>query len=272
MAYIVPEEFYDRELKKMGPALDAVARQSDDNVQNGNATGLPAEAMEGKTLFPIGVIPQRGFDQNGEECFCFHCAYALFPAPDIESRPQYHILYQYKADKTILEGGLTTDRKQGDKTSNKRDGGYRLDPTNSYIPARHKSEYVVNSITVGKGDLSPSTWKMIFNFLDAKKISKASIAYILAAIPPATFHRIRYSQPKKNTLFRLGVILQLDVNQMTEFLASAGFAFNTSDKRETLIKKCFEQTILNPYDINVVLSNANFEPLPFGNFDRLNYQ
>lgn len=269
MAYIVPEEFYDRELKEIGPALDAVARQSDDNVQNGNATGLPAEAMEGKTLFPIGVIPQRGFDQNGEERICFHCAYALFPAPDIESRPQYHILYQYKADKTILEDGRTTDRKQGDKTSYKR-GEYRLDPTNSYIPARHKSQYVVNRITVAKGDLSEDTWKMYHNFLAAKKISKASIPYILAAIPPATFHRIRTNRPKKETLFKLGVILQLDVNQMTEFLASAGFAFNSSDKRETLIKKCFEQTVLNPYDINVVLSNANLEPLPFGNFDLLN--
>ena len=57
---------------------------------------------------------------------------------------------------------------------------------------------------------------------------------------------------------------------MTELLESAGYAFNPSDKRDIVVKKCFEKKVFNIIDINNCLSNNNVKLMEFGNFDRLN--
>ncbi len=193
---------------------------------------LPGTDSPDMTLTPVVVAPRIFQDDNNCRSMCFL---------------------------SVMELNLKPAR-----------GEYRLDPTNAYKPARRSGDVFVNRITVGEDELSPTTWTLLFDFMRKRHDVKPSVVYTLADIPPATFHRIRNKQPKRETLFRLGVILQLTLEEMEQLLASAGFAFNTADKRDMLLKKCFTERVLNIDDVRRVLYNGGVETMEFGNFARLN--
>ena len=64
-------------------------------------------------------------------------------------------------------------------------------------------------------------------------------------------------------MLKIGVVLQLTLEEMTDFLASAGFAFNPSDKRDVLIKKCFQERVLNLQDITQRLEGEGLDIMDF---------
>jgi hypothetical protein len=159
------------------------------------------------------------------------------------------------------------------KTKRKSRGNYDLDPQNSYTPARRHSNTFINSITITEKDLGARTWDLLKDFLNQKGIEKHSIVYTLSGIPHSTFNRLindPKSQPNKETLFKIGIILRLTIAEIKELLESAGLSFRPSDKRDNIIKKCFEKEIFNISDVNQCLWNNNVEEMKFGLFDRLN--
>lgn len=279
MAFIYPspDEIVDRELKRIGLSLDAVIHFSPDRQQaqysiiiGGDAKELEdksmptgptgatapdsvADPLTGMTLDPFAIIPRADVDPSGETFICFNSIYCL------------------RTVDTFGTDGKSED--EGEKKKGrvgKKRGEYRLDPTGSYVLARHREDYFLNQITVKESELSETTWQLLCRFMRERQNLKHSVVYRLAQIPAATFHRIRTSPPQKEILLRLGVILKLTLDEMIQILESSGLAFNPSDKRDVLIKQCFEKQSLNPYDINKVLYKENLKEMKFGNFDLLN--
>ena len=140
---------------------------------------------------------------------------------------------------------------------------YRIDPRNTYQTAPHRDWLFTTRITVKENELSENTWYLLKKFMRDRHDLKPSIVYRLADIPAATFHRIGTVQPNKETLLRIGVVLQLTVDEMTELLASAGLAFNPSNRRDVLIKKCFQERLLNLYDLTQKLKDEELDEMKF---------
>lgn len=265
MAFICTHDtLVNRKLRRIGLSLDDVTSFSPDarqdpvsliigvDAKNSKPKKTPIdkanadpncsfEASMGMALRQFAIIPRGFVDSTGVNGICFHCVYCL-----------------------------TTLGEEKPKRKGKKRGEYRLDPTNSYTLAKQHDEFFLNRITIKESDLSRNTWQLLFDFLEERHNMKASIAYILANIPAATFHRIRTAKPKKETLLKLGIIIQLTLEEMVQWLESAGLAFNPSDKRDALIKKCFQEGVLNPLDINKLLYSEHLKCMKFGNFNRLN--
>jgi len=56
-------------------------------------------------------------------------------------------------------------------------------------------------------------------------------------------------QPDKNTVFLIGIAIQMNLDEMRGLLAAAGFVLSRSEKEDSVIKFCIEEKI---WDINEV--------------------
>ncbi len=228
--FVTYDEIVNQELRRFGLSIDDIVSCSPDMQHDASSSAKSVEddALTDMSFHPIAIIPRANVDSNGETVFSFHSLYCCV--------------------------SQTCDKI----------GKYRLDPTNSYFPARH-CDFAVSKITVKEDELTESTGELLQAFMRKRQNLKPSIVYRLADIPAATFHRIgkRKVQPKKETLLKIGVVLQLMLEEMTDFLASAGFAFNPSDKRDVLIKKCFQERVLNLQDITQRLKGEGLDKMDF---------
>ena len=228
--FVTYDEIVNQELRRFGLSIDDIVSCSPDMQHDASSSAKSVEddALTDMSFHPIAIIPRANVDSNGETVFSFHSLYCCV--------------------------SQTCDKI----------GKYRLDPTNSYFPARH-CDFAVSKITVKEDELTESTGELLQAFMRKRQNLKPSIVYRLADIPAATFHRIskRNFHPKKETLLKIGVVLQLTLEEMTDFLASAGFAFNPSDKRDVLIKKCFQERVLNLQDITQRLKGEGLDKMDF---------
>ena len=231
------------------------------------------QATPGATIpIPLATFVQcieSSPDKGWKLCFSFLYNIESCDFSGNNQQETQNLCYFQSIDPSI---DLTTPSRQP-KTKRKSRGNYKLDPKNSYTPARRHSDTFINSITITEKDLGVPTWDLLRDFLNRKGIEKHSIVYTLSGIPHSTFNRLindKNSQPKKDILLKLGIVLQLNIEEITALLESAGFAFRPSDKRDIVIKKCFQEEIFNISDVNQCLWNNNVALLDFGNFDRLN--
>ena len=228
--FVTYDEIVNQELRRFGLSIDDIVSCSPDMQHDASSSAKSVEddALTDMSFHPIAIIPRANVDSSGETVISFHTLYCCV--------------------------SQTRDKV----------GKYRLDPTNSYFPARH-CDFAVSKITVKEDELTESTGELLNAFMRKRQNLKPSIVYRLADIPAATFHRIgkRKVQPKKETLLKIGVVLQLTLEEMTDFLASAGFAFNPSDKRDVLIKKCFQERVLNLQDITQRLEGEGLDIMDF---------
>ena len=227
--FVTYDEIVNEELRRFGLSIDAIVSYSPDKQQDASSpakSSIADDALTDMSFRPIAIIPRANVDSSGETVISFHTLYCCV--------------------------SQTRDKV----------GKYRLDPTNSYFPAKH-CDFAVSKLTVKEEELTESTWELLQAFLRKRQNLKQSIVYRLANIPAPTFHRIRSVQPKKESLLKIGVVLQLTLEEMTDFLASAGFAFNPSDKRDVLIKKCFQERVLNLQDITQKLKDEGLDKMDF---------
>ena len=257
--FVSYEKILNEELRRNGLSVDDIIRDAADGQRDAPSPTKDGAvgALTGMSLDPIMIIPRVNVYPNDEEEICFYSFYHMASherggAVQRRGFAGFENAVLYCAFYCALYNKV---------------GTYRVDPTNSYFPAEHCS-FAVSKITVKKEELTESTWKLLQAFMRERQNLKQSIVYRLANIPAATFHRISRVQPKKETLLKIGVVLQLTLEEMTTFLESAGFAFNPSDKRDVLIKKCFKERVLNLQDITQRLNAEELDEMDF-NLDLL---
>ncbi|MEQ6378137.1 hypothetical protein RZN25_15065 [Bacillaceae bacterium S4-13-56] len=109
----------------------------------------------------------------------------------------------------------------------------------------------------------PTFQQLLFRFIDEKE-RKDSEIYNKAGIDRRHFSKIRSNpnyQPKKSTVLSLALALELDLEDTEEFLHSAGFSMNYSDKGDLVIQFFLERQNYNLHEINEALHHFQLQPL-----------
>ena len=93
---------------------------------------------------------------------------------------------------------------------------------------------------------------MLFRLIDEKQL-KDSDVYKKTNISRQNFSKIRSNsdiRPKKGTVLELSLALNLNIDQTTDLLASAGYAFSPGNKADLLVRYFIEH---GKYDINEIM-------------------
>jgi hypothetical protein len=100
------------------------------------------------------------------------------------------------------------------------------------------------------------TFNKLLNEYTEKKRIKDSALYKKAFIDRRVYSRLATNSnyhPGKRTIMTLGLALELDINDMTKFLESAGFCFNTCTVADLAVMYCVEHQIYDVYMVNALL-------------------
>lgn len=131
----------------------------------------------------------------------------------------------------------------------------------------------------GKGDFDLATYKKepdddlsfskhLIQLLNAKNIDNVT-AYKRSNITKGAFSKILCRDtkiPKRQTVLGLCIGLQLTLRESMELLASAGYAFNISNKADKLIIQCIMHKHYDIYLINIMLFESGHPQL--GNVEK----
>ena len=95
----------------------------------------------------------------------------------------------------------------------------------------------------------------LFHLIDERDLSDPQV-YKKANIDRKLFSKIRCNadyHPGKRTVLALAVALKLNLDQTTDLMARAGFAFSPSSKMDLIVKYCIEQHIYDIIEVNTIL-------------------
>jgi len=192
--------------------------------------GIPEFDAEEETL-------QRRRHRLGRNFNALFSEAAASPAP-LPGAPSEPSSAAYNEDAILHTGAATAqkDRIFG-RTSGRRPGKSQLAKTSSL-------DDVLNS----QGE---TFHHMLFRLIDEKKL-KDSDVYKKTDISRQNFSKIRSNEdvrPKKGTIFALSLALKLNIDQTTDLLASAGYAFSPGSKADLLVRYFIEH---GNYDLNEV--------------------
>ena len=161
---------------------------------------------------------------------------------------------------------------------------YCIDPQGVYqLPEAH-SEVYLNRVKISEDELTDDLGVLIRKYVRKKCDGKSSIVYGLAGISASVFHGIadqklpedygrdiadKIRKPEKETLFRLGIVLQLNIEEMRELLATADHAFSPCRIRDKVVETCFLERILDHDEVNWALFRNKCQKMEFGDYTRL---
>ncbi len=97
--------------------------------------------------------------------------------------------------------------------------------------------------------------EMLFRLIDQRGMSDPDV-YKRANMDRRLFSKIRSNpnyQPTKGTVFALAIALRLNLDQTTDLLCRAGFAFSPSSKADLIVKYFIREGIFNIHEINEAL-------------------
>ena len=105
------------------------------------------------------------------------------------------------------------------------------------------------------GDPGDTFQQRLFHLIDAGGMDDVTV-YKKANLDRKLFSAIRCNvnyQPKKKTVLALALALKLDLPEMRDLLARAGYSFSPSDKSDLILQYCVRNNIYDIYEINVIL-------------------
>ncbi len=103
----------------------------------------------------------------------------------------------------------------------------------------------------------------LFQMIRDKKINEVEM-YKKGNISRQLFSKIKSEKdyhPTKNTVFSLAIGMELNIDETSELLAKAGYAFSTSSKLDLIIQYFMYHKNYNLFIINEVLDKYGFETL-----------
>lgn len=111
--------------------------------------------------------------------------------------------------------------------------------------------------------------EMLFRKINEKGMTDAQ-CYKKAHLNRKLFSKFRtdpYYHPSRDTVFALGIALELPLEEFKDFLGKACYAFTDSHKEDVIVTFFIEKGIYDLYLINEALED--FEELPLGRKRRL---
>ena len=103
----------------------------------------------------------------------------------------------------------------------------------------------------------------LFSYIDKKEL-KDSDVYNKVNIDRRLFSKIRGNKdyhPSKETIILLGIALELNENEIVDFLESASYSLPKNSTYDLIIRFCFKEKIYNLNTINDLLYDYKFKPL-----------
>ncbi len=150
---------------------------------------------------------------------------------------------------------------KGENEESSRSGGRIGDKLLSFIGLEEAEE---NSQDLCDSDLELDAFvhenkdvafsEKLFLYIDKKMMIDTSV-YKKAGIDRRHFSKIRSKDyhPGKGTALLLGLALELNLNEMKEFLGSAGYSLSKSDTADLIVKFCIINRVYDVTDVNLAL-------------------
>lgn len=116
---------------------------------------------------------------------------------------------------------------------------------------------------VGRPEEDFST--QLFRLIDERGLSDPDV-YKKANITKQVFSKIRSKkdyQPSRNTALALALALELNMDQTTDLLSRAGYAFSPSNKTDIVIRYCIENRIFRLFDVDSYLLSFDLPTLSY---------
>ena len=105
----------------------------------------------------------------------------------------------------------------------------------------------------------------LFRLIDERRLSDPEV-YKKANITKQVFSKIRSKkeyQPSRNTALALALALELNLDQTTDLLSRAGYAFSPSNKTDIVIRYCIENRIFRLFDVDSYLVSFDLPTLSY---------
>ncbi len=110
---------------------------------------------------------------------------------------------------------------------------------------------------------NPSFQQTLFHYIDVSGATDPEI-YKKAGIDRRLFSKLRSNpdyHPGKSTVIALALALELNKEDTTELLHTAGYTLSQSDLFDLIIEFCIEKKMYNIHEVNLALDQFQLKPL-----------
>ena len=123
------------------------------------------------------------------------------------------------------------------------------------LPAASEETILSDHLQDVVRQVGESFQERLFRLIDERSLSDPQV-YKKANIDRKLFSKIRCNteySPGKKTVLALAVALELNLDQATDLLARAGYAFSPSSRMDLVVKYCIEHQIFDIIEVNTIL-------------------
>ena len=131
------------------------------------------------------------------------------------------------------------------------------------LPERYVRQYGNSRLTTAFPHINETFQQRLFKLIDERGMTDPDV-YRAANIDRKLFSKIRSNpsyHPAKDTVIALGAALKLNLAQIRDLLARAGYAFSPADERDLVIESFFAKGDPDLLEIETVLLNMNHKLL-----------
>ena len=120
-----------------------------------------------------------------------------------------------------------------------------------------------NNVEEAVNTAEASFQECLFSKID-KRGGKDSEVYKRAGVTRKVFSDIKNNKnyhPKKSTAIAFALALELDIDEATELLETAGYSLTASDKRDRIVVFCIQNHTYSIIDVDAILYEYDCQPL-----------
>ena len=177
-----------------------------------------------------------------------------------ENKEENNILSKFfKRKSKLLINQDLLDEEKYTLEEKKQFYGNELYKTHSFYD--YEEDGINNYINENKNEETFQT--KLFSYIDKKEL-KDSDVYNKVHIDRRLFSKIRGNKdyhPSKETIILLGIALELNENELVDFLESASYSLPKNSTYDLIIRFCFKEKIYNLNTINDLLYDYKCKPL-----------